>query len=204
MSKKMNVFSLPLNWSLSWSFSVTRHFALIALLSTAFSSGQVFAYTQPCQLVQKMAGFESYKLQPLRVASMKAPEDLPAGIKLTLLERHGAWYVYQTPEPWYGTQECAPLKKQSIEFMPVMLNRQTGHNAVLTGSFILKVHRARDLETVIERYGVSLVTYLPKADSAIVDVRPIKSYDELILRMDIDKDVQLLAPLFSEPRMRRK
>lgn len=196
MFTKMKVFNL--------SFSFTRSFALISFLSFAFNSSQVLAYTQPCQLVQKMAGFESYQLQPLRMAAMKAPEDLPAGMKLPLLERHGAWYVYQTPEPWYGTQECAPLMKKGIEFMPIMLNRETGHNAVLTGSFIVKVHRARDLDKVIERYGVTLVTYLPKADSAIVDVRPIKSYDELILKMDIDKDVQLLAPLFSEPRMRRK
>lgn len=158
------------------------------------------AYSQPCQLVQKMAGFEAYQLQPLRLAAMRAPEDLPAGMDLVLLERHGAWYVYQTPTAWYSTEQCAPLSRQSVEFMPVMLNRATGRNAVLTGSFVLKVHRARDLQSVIDRYRVKLVTFLPKADSAIVDVRPIDSYDELILRMDIDKDVQLLAPLFSEPR----
>jgi len=181
----------------------TRGLPYLVAFGLAFNTGQVLAYTQACQLVQKMAGFESYKLQPLRIAAMKAPEDLPAGMKMPLLERHGGWYVYQTSEPWYGTQQCAPLIKQSVEFMPVMLNRQTGHNAVLTGSFILKVHRAHDLDKVIERYDVTLVTYLPKSDSAIVDVRPIDSYDELILKMDIDKDVQLLAPLFSEPRMRR-
>lgn len=161
---------------------------------------QVQAYSQPCQLVQKMAGVEAYQLQPQRVAAMLPPEKLPAGMDLPLLERHGAWFVYQTPMPWYQTQQCAPLQKQGVEFMPVMLNRATGHNAVLTGTFILKVHRAKDLQAVIAKYQLKLVTLMPKADSAIVNVRPIDSYDELILKMGIDKDVQILAPLFSEPR----
>jgi len=185
------------------TFSHCFVFGLSFFALSGVSLSTAYAYTQPCQLVQKMAGFEAYQLQPLRVAAMMAPEDLPAGLDVTFLQRHGGWYVYQTPSAWYSKQQCAPMRKQAVEFMPVMLNRATGHNAVLTGSFILKVHRARDLRKVIDRYKVQLVTFLPKADSAIVDVRPIESYDELILEMDIDKDVQLLAPLFSEPRRRR-
>lgn len=161
---------------------------------------QASAYTQACQLVQKMAGVENYQLQPNRMATMNPPESLPAGLNLPLLERHGSWFVYQTSEAWYGRHACAPIEKQGLQWMPVMLNRHTGRNAVLNGTFLLKVYRARDLQKVIQHYGLKLVTYLPKSDSAIVDVLPIASYDELILKLDIDKDVQLLAPIMSEPR----
>lgn len=171
----------------------------LCLATMVSVSTPCFAYTQACQLVQKMAGVDNYQLQPNRIATMNPPDSLPAGVNLPLLERHGSWFVYQTAQPWYSKTECAPLMKHDKQWMPVLLNRQTGHNAVLTGSFLLKVYRAADLDKVIQRYHLKRITYLPKAGSAIVDVLPIDSYDELILQLDIDKDVQLLAPIMSEP-----
>ena len=160
-----------------------------------------FAYTQACQLVNKMAGIDAYQRKPLRVASMTPPDKLPKALQfMPLLDRHGSWFIYQTNEPWYSKTECAPLMREGVDFMPVLLNKKTGRNAVLTGTFLLKVFKSRDLKPVIERYDIRLITLMPKADTAIVDVRPTDSYDELILKMDIDKDVQLLAPVFSEPR----
>lgn len=168
------------------------------------SSNSLWAYTQPCQLVNQMAGMEDYQTKPMRLATMTPPDELSRKFELPLLERHGSWFIYQTPQAWYGKEQCAPLVKNGVEFMPVLLNRHTGHNAVLTGTFLLKVYRSRHLKPVIERYGLKLITYLPKSDSAIVDVRPVDSYDKLIERLDIDRDVQLIAPIFSEPRWKKK
>ncbi|MBO1923129.1 hypothetical protein [Thiomicrorhabdus sp. 6S3-12] len=169
-----------------------------------FLSFQVQAYLLPCQLVTQMAGSDVYEAKLQRVASMTAPEDLPAAMGLELLERHGGWYIYQTPEPWFERRTCGPqlrtVQGKNFQFMPVLLNKKTGRNAVLTGTFLLKTYRAKHLDEVIERYGFRLVTRLPKPDTVIIDVKPIQSYDDMIEMLDKDRDVELVAPLMSEPR----
>ena len=176
-----------------------------ALLGTSLIvlSTQANAFTYACQWVERMANKKEYKVQPHRVAVMKAPDELDSAWQLTMLERHGSWFIYQTPTAWYGVNECAPIHKESQTFMPVLLNRQTGRNAVITGNFLLKVHRAPQLQQVIDRYGFKVITFLPRPDSVMVDLRSVDSYDALIETMDIDKDVQLLAPILAEPRVRR-
>ncbi|MBF6057966.1 MULTISPECIES: hypothetical protein [Thiomicrorhabdus] len=183
-----------------------------ALLKIVFGVGLIavspssWAWTESCQLVRQMADHRVYQLQTNRVAVMKAADKLDPDWQLELVERHGAWYIYQTPSlvSWFSKENCAPMertfKEQKIEFMPVLFNRQTGHNAVITGTFVLKTFRAEDIEKVIERYGFKLLTRLPRDNAVIVDVKPTDSYDALIETLDRDKDVDLVAPLFSEPR----
>ena len=84
--------------------------------------------------------------------------------------------------------------------MPVLLNKMTGSNAVITGAFIVKTYRTRDLEKVMQRYGFKALSPLTNPQSMIVDVKPTKSYDLLIRALDRDKDVELALPLLSEPR----
>ncbi|WP_319380140.1 hypothetical protein [Thiomicrorhabdus sp.] len=181
-------------------------FALSLGLGLMSFTQNSWAWTEPCQLVRQMADSRIYQLQTDRVAVMQPEEKLDPEWRLQLVERHGAWYIYQTPTlaPWFAKDSCAPVerifKERHIEFMPVLLNRQTGHNAVVTGAFVLKTYRAADIDKVIERYGFKLLTSLPRSNAVIVDVKPTASYDALIETLDRDKDVDLVAPLFSEPR----
>ncbi len=178
--------------------------ALVCFLS--FQSYQAWSYAEPCQLVAQMAGNQEYKPQSMRVASMTTPSAMPKEWQLSLLENHGAWYVYQTATSWFTKETCAPFKKGLpsselfIEFMPVLLNKQTGHNAVITGTFIIKTYRKNDLKKVINRYQFKALSPLPNPQSMIVDVKPTDSYDLLIQALDRDKDVILALPLLSEPR----
>lgn len=163
-----------------------------------------WGFSIPCQLVAQMAGNQEYQAKPLRIASMTPASDMPASLQLSHLESHGAWHIYQTPQPWMNKEQCAPMLKQaanrSIEFVPVLLNKSTGHNAVITGSFIIKVYRKTHWERVMQRYGFKLLSPLPSPKSRIVDVKPTDSYDLLIRELDRDKDVALGLPLLSEPR----
>ncbi|BBP45059.1 hypothetical protein THMIRHAS_04320 [Thiosulfatimonas sediminis] len=177
-----------------------------ALFATLLSSSAAQAYLLPCQLVTQMAGTEIYEAQLQRVASLLAPQDLPAELDLALLQRHGGWYIYHTPQVWFSKQTCGPLDKtfndKHYAFMPVLLNKKTGNNAVLTGTFVLRTYRPEHLQEVIDRYGFKMVTRLPKDDMAIIDVKPIQSYDDMIEALDKDRDVDLIAPIMSEPRFR--
>ncbi|MBN2648017.1 MAG: hypothetical protein JXR44_09555 [Thiotrichales bacterium] len=180
---------------------------LSAMLFGGLFSATAHAYLLPCQLVTQMAGSHIYQAKLDRVGSMLAPDELPAQWNLSLLERHGGWFIYQTPQVWFERQTCGPLTKRlengaGYGFMPVLLNQKTGHNAVLTGTFVLKTYRPEHLSGVIERYGFKLLTMLPKQDSAIVDVKPLASYDDMIEVLDKDRDVDLIAPLLSEPMYR--
>jgi len=172
-------------------------------------SYQAWSYSEPCQLVAQMAGNEEYKQQPLRVATMVATDAVSKKWGLSLIEQHGAWSIYQTDQAWFTKQSCAPLVKTNddngltVEFMPVLLNKITGSNAVITGTFIVKTYRTRDLEKVMKRYNFKMLSPLPNPQSVIVDVRPVESYDLLIRALDRDKDVALAMPLLSEPRRRR-
>lgn len=177
-----------------------------AFLSSVFITSSAHAYLLPCQLVTQMAGSKIYEAKLQRVASMTAPQDLPSEFNLELLERQGGWYVYHTPVSWFERQTCGPqlktFEQKRFQFMPVLLNKMTGRNAVLTGTFILKTHRAEHLQEVINRYGFKMVTRLPKANAAIIDVKPIQSYDDMIEELDKDRDVDLVAPIMHEPRFK--
>ncbi|WP_321324789.1 hypothetical protein [Thiomicrorhabdus sp.] len=178
----------------------------VLLLALFLQSYQAWSFSEPCQLVAKMAGNNEYQQEPNRIASLNPPADIPKEWKLELLENHGAWYVYQTDKPWFTKENCAPLTKKSLKdnskvlFMPVLLNKKTGHNAVVTGTFIIKVYHKRDLPKVVKRYGFLPVSPLPNPESMIVEVRTTDSYDLLIQTLDRDKDVDLALPLLSEPR----
>lgn len=169
-----------------------------------FQSYQAWSYSESCQLVAQMAGNKEYKQQPLRIASMSRPQALPSEWQLELIENHGAWYVYQTQQAWLNKFNCAPMSKvfkgKTFEFMPVVLNNHTGHNAVVTGAFIIKTYRKKDLENVIQQYGFTVLSPLPNPKTVIVDVKPVKSYDLLLQKLDRDKNVVLALPLLSEPR----
>ena len=181
-----------------------NHLRVFVLFVAGLISGQVSAYSEPCQLVAQMVDSKLYKQQPQRMASMASPGSFSAEIGLTLLESHGAWHIYQTPAVWMGKEQCAPLTKTFGEkrflFMPVLLNKESGHNAVITGTFIVKVYRKQHWDRVIQKYGFKVLSPLPSPKAMIVDVKPTDSYDLLIRRLDKDKDVVLALPLLSEPR----
>lgn len=167
-------------------------------------SSSVAAFSQPCQLVAQMADSKTYKTKPLRVATMQAQGAVTQALNLTWLETHGAWHIYQTPTAWFDKQTCAPLTKavmgKELEFMPVLLNQLSGHNAVITGAFIVKIYRKNHWQKVNEKYGFKVLSPLPNPKTMIVDVKPTNSYDLLIRALDKDKDVNLALPIFSEPR----
>lgn len=184
---------------------VKRFFQSVLLLIGVLLSGQAWsAFSTPCKLVELAVGSEIYQTQPQRVASLLSPSQLPQAFELTLLERNGAWSTYQTPEVWFNKTNCAPLSKtfegRSYEFMPVLLNKQTGHNAVVIGSVILKVYRVEHIQAIVARYGFKLFTRLTNSRTVIVDVKPTDSYDRLFERLNNDRDIEFAVPLFSEPR----
>lgn len=182
-------------------------FRVAVLLLVSLMSTKLFAFAEPCQLVAQMAGNKEYKHQPMRVATMSSPERLPKAWRLSLLESHGAWYVYKTESGWMTRERCAPIVRRqgdrNFQFMPVLLNKQTGHNAVITGTFIVETYRKRDIPKVMKKYGFKMMSPLPNPRSLIVDVKPTQSYDFLIKQLDRDHDVTLALPLLSEPRPRR-
>ncbi|MDG6773653.1 hypothetical protein QCB45_04860 [Thiomicrorhabdus sp. ZW0627] len=175
------------------------------LVAAAILPAKGFAFTQPCQLVAKMAG-PAYENQPKRIASFTQMKEMPEEWNLTLLEQNGGWFVYETDQSWFDKETCAPVKKwhnnQSIEFSPVLLNRSTGRNAVITPSFIVKTYQKSDIDKISARYGFKLLTMLPRGGSAIFDVSGVTSYDRMLEELDRDKDVQVAAPVLSEPQYR--
>lgn len=181
-------------------------FWLLAFSLVVFSSYSL-AYNEPCQLVAQMAGNKEYKQQPYRMASMVSADEMPKALNLSHLETHGAWHVYQAQQPWMTKEQCAPVREfhggLAYDFVPVVLNKATGHNAVITGTFIIKVYRRNHVNRVLQRYGFKVLSPLPNPESFIVDVRPRNSYDQLIRDLDKDKDVRFALPVLSEPRARR-
>lgn len=177
----------------------------LLLAASAMLPTQGFAFTEPCQLVAKMAG-PTYDNQPKRIASFTPNTEMPEEWNLTLLEQNGGWFIYQADESWFDKETCAPLKKwhqnKEIEFAPVLLNRTSGRNAVITPSFLVKTYQKADIDKIGERYGFKLLTLLPRGGSAIFDVSGVVSYDRMLEELDRDKDIQVAVPVLSEPRYR--
>ncbi|WP_028485957.1 hypothetical protein [Thiomicrorhabdus chilensis] len=169
------------------------------------TSQQAAAFTGPCQLVAKMAG-PAYETKALRVASFTAESAMPQAFELSFLEQNGGWFIYQTQQSWFDKESCAPLVKwhenKAIEFAPVLFNTSTGRNAVVTPSFLIKTYNKDDIDKMAGRYGFKLLTHLPRGSSAIFDVTGVTSYDRMLEELDRDKDVQVAAPVLSEPRYR--
>lgn len=188
---------------------MTKTFYGLGLALLFASVNSAAAYSESCQLVAHMAGNKEYVQKPMRVASLLPAHQLPANLSLRLLQNHGAWYIYRTPEPWFDKENCAPLNVEvtqgasaTLQFMPVLANLKTGNSAVVLGNFVIKVYREKHLQEVIDRYGFKTLSPLPNPESMIVDVKPTDSYDQLLLALDKDKDVELALPLLSEPRGR--
>lgn len=174
---------------------------ILLLLSMILLSQSAQAYLVACQLVAETAG-KQYLAKPERFATITAPEDLPDAIKVTLIERNGMWFIYQADRDWFEREACAPRVVKGIETVPVILNQHSGRNAVVNGAYLIKTWKVEDVDKLIDRYRFSKVTQLPNRFTAIFDTKPQASYDELIEILDRDKDIQLFAPLLSEPRYR--
>ncbi|PLA73882.1 hypothetical protein CYQ88_09155 [Hydrogenovibrio sp. SC-1] len=160
-----------------------------------------FAFTQSCQLVAKMAG-DAYEARPDWFASLSSPSLLNGQLG-SLVERNGAWYIYKTSAVSFKQEQCTTQKLvvngHSVEIVPVLYNRKTHQSAVINGRFLIKVYRVKNLSQLVGRYGFKKVSVLPNRFTAIFDVRPQKSYDYLIERLDQDRDVEWVAPILSEP-----
>jgi hypothetical protein len=174
----------------------------ILLLITSLSAQ---AFTEACQLVAQMAG-PDYQAKPKRFGSLTAPEDMPKSVEASFIERNGGWFIYQASKDWFDVDHCGP-KTQTVgsttyEFVPVLLNRRSGSNAVVNGVFLIKTYREEHIGQIAERYGFKVVTPLPNRFTAVFDVKPQVSYDKLIETLDRDRDVEFAVPLLSEPHYR--
>lgn len=172
--------------------------SLIILLSPVAQ-----AYTQACQLVAQMAG-PAYQPKPNRFGSLTSPQDMPKSVEVTFLEQNGVWFIYQSSQDWFEKETCAPktetIDTKTYEFLPVLLNKQTGQNAVINGIFLIKTYREKHIDMLESRYGFNKVSPLPNRFTAVFDVKPQASYDKLIETLDRDRDIDFAAPLLSEPR----
>lgn len=175
----------------------------LILFVLLFMATPSFAYLQACQLVAEKAG-KQYHSEPNRFASVSAPEDLPESFSATLIERNGMWFIYQADDEWFGKEECAPKTVQGIETVPVLLNKQSGGNAVVNGAFLIKTWQVKHIDEIAPRYHFVKITQLPNRFTAIFDTKPQTSYDQLIEKLESEKDIEIFAPMLSEPRYRAR
>jgi len=157
------------------------------------------AYKHACQLVAQKAG-DSYQTKPNRFATNFAPEQLHQDIDATLIERSGIWFIYQTDQVQFARLHCAPRKVHDMTMLPVVLNKASGSNAVVNGVFMLQTHRWEDINLIAQQYSFKKITQLPNRFTAIFDVKPQESYDEMIIKLDNDKNIARIVPLLSEKR----
>ncbi len=185
--------------------TLLKTFILVLGLSI---SHQAWSFGEPCFKVANKAGEHTYQPEPKRIASLLPLTSFPAEFELTLLERNGAWHIYQTAESWFTPETCGPLQKahagKVYDFMPVLLNKQSGSSAVIIGSLIIKTYQEDDLHSIESTYGFKKLTQLPNPNMAIFDVKPTASYDVLLETLENDKNIQYAVPLFSEPRYRTR
>lgn len=180
---------------------------IVGLMFIGMTSLPVQAFTEACQLVAQMAG-PSYDNKPNRFGSMQSPDEMPEGLNVQLVGRNGGWFIYQGDTAWFDVDHCAPIMNSvgshSIEMVPVLLNKETGHNAVINGIFLIKTYRQEHIDLIAKRYGFQKVSPLPNRFTAVFDVKPQTSYDHLIETLDRDRDIEFAAPLLSEPHYRPK
>lgn len=178
---------------------------ILGLVLLSVVSLPVQAFTEACQLVAKMAG-PDYENKPNRFGSMQSPDDIPDEFGAQLIGRNGGWFIYQGKKAWFDMNHCAPNVKSSgtrvVEIVPVLLNKKTGHNAVINGIFLIKTYRQEHIDLIAKRYGFRKVSPLPNRFTAVFDVKPQTSYDHLIETLDRDRDIEFAAPLLSEPHYR--
>ena len=176
---------------------------LFTTLFLTILSSPAHAYLTACQLVAENAG-KSYQAKPSRFASIVPPKELPESMRTTLIERNGMWFIYQTNEEQFDKSECAPKTRDGIEIVPVVYNKTSGHNAVVNGVFAIKTFNEKDIHLVANNYNFKKITQLPNRFTAIFDVKPQSSYDELIKKLQQDKDIEKHIPLLSEPRYKTR
>lgn len=150
-----------------------------------------------------MAGAE-YEVRPNLFASLLPPSKFEEKVSVSLMERNGAWFVYEGESSWFKENACAPsflptLPEDAIEINPVLINVKTGKSAVVNGLFLIKVYREKHLVGIASRYHFKKISTLPNRFTAIFDVRPQTSYDALIEYLDRERDIEWIAPLLSEP-----
>ncbi|MDG4811996.1 hypothetical protein P8629_03150 [Hydrogenovibrio sp. 3SP14C1] len=178
---------------------MTKQMFVLVLL--AWVSFPIYAFTEACQLVAQMAG-PSYENKPNRFGSMRSPSEMPSELGAQFIGRNGGWFIYQGKTAWFDVDHCAPIVSASVEMVPVLLNKKTGHNAVINGIFLIKTYRQEHIDLIAARYGFQKVSPLPNRFTAVFDVKPQTSYDHLIETLDLDRDIEFAAPLLSEPRYR--
>lgn len=179
--------------AISWVFTIGAGFSSPAL-----------SILVGCEVVVQKAGL-GYEFRNQRAASLMAPEVMPSEFGLSLIERNGAWYIYEAGHDWFGRETCGGLSKQAadgkwFEFTPVLLNRHTGKSAIINGTFLIKTHQNSDLEKVAVVFGIKLLTQMPNGSSAIFDVKPQVSYDALLEQLERNVMIQTAVPLLTEQR----
>ena len=167
-----------------------------------FATANSFSYVQPCQLVAQVAG-DHYETRPVWFASLSPPANFKAGLKVELVERNGAWFIYKGHNAWFDLDECSTkhitVEGKTLAVLPTLYNQQTTKSAIINGTFIIKVYRVDDLKKIAKRYRFKKVSPLPNRFAAIFDVRPQLSYDRMIEILDGDRDIEFVIPVLSEP-----
>lgn len=174
------------------------------LLSSLLFGNTAFAVLVGCDEVAKKSGL-GYEVRNHWAASLQAPEALPVELKLRLIERNGAWYVYETEQDWFERETCGDLSKldenaKSLAFAPVLWSRDSGKSAVIDGTFLIKTHQESDLEKVAAEFGMTLLNRMPSGSSAIFDARPQVSYDHLLEQLARHIRIVTAVPLLAEQR----
>ncbi len=177
--------------------------AILMLILLTSISTQLKAFTHACTLVADKAG-NSYQPQPNRFASIVPPNKIPINMQASLIERNGVWFIYQTDNTIFASNQCAPQIINNIEIVPVIFNQNSGSNAVINGVFMIKTHHEDDIHLIANKYNFKKVTQLPNRFTAIFNVKPQTSYDELIIKLLADKNIAKLVPLLTEPRFNQR
>lgn len=156
---------------------------------------------EACRLVAQLAGSDYYT-NPSLAASMTEPSRVANRFEFQPIDQVGVWHIYQTQhQAWWSA--CAPKTEQGIEFYPVLEMPKWGQHAVVTGTFVIKTHRAEHIGQIETRYGFQQVSYLPNRFSAVFDVNPTDDYDRVLQKLDWDKDIETAIPVLIEPPRRR-
>lgn len=150
-----------------------------------------------CELVAQLAG-KNYVTSPQYAASMQYQAELNP------LTQVGVWQVYPYPKNAFNQaqafQTCAPIQQADVEFFPVL--QKQNKFAVVNGLFMIKTHREADIHRMAQRYGFKLISGLPNRFTAVFDVNAqvdsTQDYDEILRKLDRDKDIQTVVPVLIE------
>lgn len=150
-----------------------------------------------CELVAQLAG-KDYVTSPQYAASMQYLAELNP------LTQVGVWQVYAYPKNASNQSEtfqtCALIQLDGVEFFPVL--QMQNRFAVINGLFMIKTHHEADIHRMAQRYGFKLISGLPNRFTAVFDVNAqvdsTQDYDEILRKLDRDKDIQVVVPVLIE------